>query len=165
MWFQLWFSVKALKDTVTFWKSQIHYFLGFFPCLIELRFPLPSQFVIELAKSAIEFEIFLLHFLNGIQALATLQGLGLQFFNNLIDIIIGIGHAHGILDNGLRQAQTAGDLKGIRATRNSLHKTIGRTQTRRIKLHTSILHPSSLNSISLELWIVGCCHSLNPAQP
>ena len=90
----------------------------------------------------IEFEIFLLDLLNGIQAACDFLRSAPPVFNNLIDIIIRIGHLHGILDNCLRQAQNGGQFQRHWSVQELLHEAIGRTQTRCIKFHTSILPPA-----------------------
>ena len=123
------------------------------------------EFIVELLDCSIEFEIFLLNFSNVVQSLAGLLGLGFQFLDNSIDIAVPIGHIFRIFNNNLTEPQSPGNLKGIGATGNPLHKVVGRAEAIDVKLHAGILHMGSLNAVSLELWIVGRGHGLDVAEP
>ena len=85
-----------------------------------------GELVIEFLNRTVEFKVLLLNVLDVFQTLLCFHSLGFKLFNDTIDITISIRKVFGFLDNDLIQTEAASDFKGIRATRDTLHKAIGR---------------------------------------
>ena len=86
-----------------------------------------GEFIIEFLDRTVEFKVLLLNVLDVLQTFLCFYSLGFKLLDDTVDITIRISEVFCFLDNNLIQTEAASNLKGVRATRNSLHKTIGRT--------------------------------------
>ena len=85
-----------------------------------------GEFVIEFLDRTVEFKVFLLNVLDVLQTFLCFHSLGFKLLDDTVDITISIREVFCFLDNNLIQAEATSDFKGVRATRDTLHKTIGR---------------------------------------
>ena len=86
-----------------------------------------GEFVIEFLDRTVEFKVLLLNVLDVLQTFLCFHSLGFKLLDDTVDITISICEVFCFLDNNFIQTEAASNLKGIRTTRNPLHKTIGRT--------------------------------------
>ena len=97
-----------------------------------------------------------------------LQAAGLRpLFLHLLALLVQTGEhvlkAHvlrvqpggGLVDDVLRQAQTAGDGKGVGLARDAQHQAIGGGQGVHVELAGGVLHPGGGHGVYLQLGIVG----------
>ena len=126
MRFELTLIVEIFENTIALSQSCIHHLLNFFLSLFEFLVVLMGEFIIEFLDRTVEFKVFLLNVLDVLQTFLCFHSLGFKLLDDTVDITISIREVFCLLDNNFIQTEAASNLKGVRATRNSLHKTIGR---------------------------------------
>ena len=85
-----------------------------------------GEFIIEFLDRTVEFKVLLLNVLDVLQTFLCFHSLGFKLLDDTVDITISICEVFCFFDNNLIQTEAASNLKSVRATRNPLHKTIGR---------------------------------------
>ena len=118
--------MEIFENTIALSQSGIHHILNFFLSFFEFLVVLMGELVIEFLDRTVEFKVLLLNILDVFQTFLRFDGLGFKLLDDTVDITISIRKVFGFLDNDLIQTEAASDFKGIRTTRNPLHKTIGR---------------------------------------
>ena len=126
MRFELTLIVEIFENTIALSQSGIHHILNFFLSLFEFLVVLMGEFVIEFLDRTVEFKVLLLHVLDVFQTFLCFHSLGFKLLDDTVDITISIREVFCLLDNNLIQTEASSNFKGIRTTRNPLHKTIGR---------------------------------------
>ena len=126
MRFELTLIVEIFENIIALSQSCIHHLLNFFLSLFEFLVVLMGEFIIEFLDRTVEFKVLLLNVLDVFQTFFCFHSLGFKLLNDTVDITISIREVFCLLDNNFIQTEATSNLKGVRATRNSLHKTIGR---------------------------------------